>query len=49
MQIYFPLAMVVLMLITMVGLNYERFLPRVKEEILKGNVGESRDESIMAS
>jgi len=33
----------------MVGLNYERFLPRVKEEILKGNVGESRDESIMAS
>lgn len=48
MQIYFPFAMVVLMLITMAALNYEKFLPRVKEEILKGNVGENRDESILA-
>lgn len=47
MQIYFPFAMVVLMLITMAALNYEKFLPRVKEEILKGNVGENRDKSIM--
>jgi len=48
MQIYVPFAMVVLMLITMAALNYEKFLPRVKEEILKGNVGENRDESMMA-
>lgn len=47
MQIYFPFAMVVLMLITMAALNYEKFLPRVKEEILKGNVGENRDKRII--
>src|SRR5699024_746106 len=42
MQIYFPLAMVALMFITVAALKYEKFIPKIKEEIQKGNVGEDR-------
>lgn len=47
MLIYFPLLMVVLMLIVMGTLNYEKFLPKIREEIQVGNVGKDRNKHIM--
>ncbi|GAB3059022.1 MFS transporter [Virgibacillus ainsalahensis] len=47
MLIYFPLAMVVLMFITVAALNYEKFIPKIREEIQKGNVGEFRNKHVM--
>ncbi|MFD1849323.1 MFS transporter [Oceanobacillus bengalensis] len=47
MFIYFPLLMIVLMIITVAAMNYEKFMPRIRQEILEGRVGEDRDKSIM--
>ncbi|WP_138420827.1 MFS transporter [Aquibacillus sediminis] len=47
MFIYFPLLMIVLMFITVTLLNYEKFMPKIRDEIALGNVGEDRDHSLM--
>jgi len=47
MLIYFPLAMVVLMFITVAALNYEKVIPEIRQEIQNGNVGEYRNKDIM--
>jgi len=47
MLIYFPLAMVILMFITMAALNYEKIIPKIREEIQNGNVGEDRNKNII--
>lgn len=49
MQIYFPLAMVILMFITVTALKYEQYIPWIKEEIQKGKVGENRTKDLMGN
>ncbi|MBP1969318.1 GPH family glycoside/pentoside/hexuronide:cation symporter [Virgibacillus natechei] len=46
MMIYFPLATVILMFITVALLNYEKFIPKVKEDIENGYVGEARTKNL---
>lgn len=47
MFIYFPLVMIVLMFIVVLLLNYEKFMPQIREEIHEGRVGEDRTKYIM--
>ncbi|MFC3038693.1 MFS transporter [Virgibacillus xinjiangensis] len=47
MLIYSPFLMVVLMIITMASLNYEKFIPIVKREIQEGRVGKDRTEHLI--
>ncbi|WP_425441466.1 MFS transporter [Salinibacillus kushneri] len=47
MLIYFPLAMVILMLITMALLKYEKYLPQIKDEIQLGRIGDDRSKSLL--
>lgn len=46
MQIYFPLAMVTLILIFTFFLNYEKFIGKVKKQIRNNEVGELRNKQI---
>ncbi|KRG11244.1 MFS transporter [Staphylococcus sp. NAM3COL9] len=46
MQIYFPLAMVTLILIFTLFLNYEKFIGKVKKQIRNNEVGELRNKQI---
>lgn len=47
MFIYFPLLTVVLMIIVVALLNYDKFIPQVKEEIQRGKVGDARDTELL--
>lgn len=47
MLIYFPVVIVILMFVTVFALNYEKFIPQIKEEIQKGNVGDDRNKNLM--
>ena len=47
MQIYFPFLIVIILMIITFTLNYEKFIPAVKEEIHIGKVGENRTKSLM--
>jgi len=47
MMIYLPLIMVILLIIAVAALNYEKFIPKIREEIEKGKVGEYKDENIL--
>lgn len=46
MMIYFPLIIVILLIITVALMNYEKFLPKIREEIDKGNIGKNRDKNL---
>lgn len=47
MMIYLPLIMVILLIIAVAALNYEKFIPKIREEIEKGKVGKDKDENIL--
>lgn len=47
MQIYFPFLIVVIIMLITFTLNYEKFIPAVKQEIQVGKVGENRSKSLM--
>lgn len=47
MFIYFPLIMIILMFITVTLLNYEKFMPGIREAIQNGRVGEERNKYLM--
>ncbi|WP_241558945.1 MFS transporter [Oceanobacillus halophilus] len=47
MFIYFPLIMIILMFITVTLLNYEKFMPKIREEIANGKVGEDRSRALL--
>ncbi|MFD1065714.1 MFS transporter [Oceanobacillus locisalsi] len=46
MQIYFPFACIIIIMLVTFTLNYEKFLPSVKREIEEGKVGENRTKDL---